>query len=240
MKKILLGLTLIFSLMAQAQTPKGDIFKTSLGELQVQLVKHGSLMLTLGDKVIQVDPISQSADYSALPKADLILVTHEHGDHFDKAAIYKTKKPSAEMVASAIVAKRLPGAKVLANGESAEWNGVKIDAVPAYNVANKRHDGQVFHPKGDGNGYVLTFGDFKLYIGADTENIEEMKQLKNIDLAFLPKNLPYTMTDEMLVAAAKSFKPKTLYVYHYFELDKIESIKKELEKEGVEVRVFKK
>jgi len=129
---------------------------------------------------------------------------------------------------------------VLSNGGATVWNKIKVEAVPAYNVAHKRPDGTPFHPKGRGNGYVLTFGSFKLYVGGDTENIPEMQQLKNIDVAFLPKNLPYTMTDDMLVAAARSFKPKVLYVYHYFELNNIESIKKELAKDGIEVRVFKR
>ena len=226
---------------AQHTTPKGDVFKTAKGDLYVYHVGHGSVMLTLGDKVIQVDPVAQVANYDTLPKADLLLITHEHGDHLDAAAIAKAKKPNAEIVATATVAAQLSGvSKVLANGESTEWNGIKIDAVPAYNVVNKRPDGQAFHPKGVGNGYVLTFSNFKLYIGADTENIEEMQQLRNVDVAFLPKNLPYTMTDEMLVAAAKSFKPKVLYVYHYFELDNIDSLKQTLAADGVELRVFKK
>ncbi len=242
MKKLFLALTLIAGLMSctEKNIPQGDAFKTSMGDLYVYHVGHGSVMLTLGDKVIQVDPYSAQADYDTLPKADLVLITHEHSDHLDSAALAKTRKEGAQIITTPTVAQILPDATVLANGEKTAWSGIAIEAVPAYNVAHMRPDGQPFHPKGVGNGYVLSFGNFKLYLAADTENIEEMGALKDIDVAFLPKNLPYTMTDEMFVAAAKSFKPKVLYVYHYFELDNIDAIKKELAPEGVELRVFKK
>jgi L-ascorbate metabolism protein UlaG (beta-lactamase superfamily) len=230
---------------AQSTMPKGDVYKTSMGNLYVYHVGHASLMLTIGDKVIHVDPYSQVANYDSLPVADLLLITHEHGDHFSQEAIDKVDKatpPGTHVITTATVAETLYGedTKVLSNGQSTTWEKIKIKAVPAYNVINKSPDGEPFHPKGRGNGYLLTFGNFELYIAGDTENISEMKQLKNIDVAFLPKNLPYTMTDEMFVDAAKSFKPKVVYVYHYFELNNIESIKKELAKEGIEVKVFKK
>lgn len=225
---------------AQQPTPKGDVFKTSAGNLYVYHVGHASVTLTLNGKVIQVDPYSAQADYDTLPKADLALITHEHGDHLDSVALAKAKKANTEIITTSTAATVLKDAKVMANGESTTWGNIKIAAVPAYNMVHMRPDGRHFHPKGVGNGYVLTIGDFRLYIAADTENIPEMSELKNIDVAFLPKNLPYTMTDEMFIAAAKSFKPKVVYVYHYFELDNLESIKKELATDGVEVRVFKK
>ncbi len=243
MKKISLALVLIVGFMsscAQKNTPKGDVFKTSMGDLYVYHVGHASVMLTLGDKVIQVDPVAQQGNYDSLAKADLILITHEHSDHFDNTALEKTKKADTEIITTSTVEQTLKGAKVMVNGESTEWNGIKIEAVPAYNMVHMNPTGEPFHPKGVGNGFVLTFGDFKLYIAADTENIPEMSDLKNIDVAFLPKNLPYTMTDEMFVSAVKSFKPKVVYVYHYFELDNIAAITKELAADGVEVRVFKK
>jgi L-ascorbate metabolism protein UlaG (beta-lactamase superfamily) len=242
MKNFILTLISMVGLMSCTQQPthKGDVFKTSMGDLYVYHVGHGSVMLTLNGKVIQVDPYSAQADYDTLPKADLVLITHEHGDHLDSAALAKAKKATTKIIATATVAGILKDVEVLANGESTTWNGIKVEAVPAYNVAHLRPNGQLFHPKGAGNGYVLTMGDFKLYIAGDTENISEMGELENVNVAFLPKNLPYTMTDDMFVAAAKSFKPQVAYVYHYFELDNIESIKKELSADGVEVRVFEK
>ena len=200
----------------------GDLYHTSLGEVWVYPVGHGSVMLSWNGKTIQIDPYSQVADYTQLPKADLLLITHDHHDHLDPAAWKKTLKPSTHIIAAAKATAQMDGVtpQVLNNAETASWEGINIQAVPAYNLKHKRPDGQFFHPQGEGNGYILSFGDFRLYIAGDTENIPQMANWAGVDVAFLPKNLPYTMTDEMFVDAAKRLKPKHLYPYHYQQADK--------------------
>lgn len=200
----------------------GDKYSTPLGDVLVSPLGHGSVMLSWNGKTIQIDPFSQVADYTQLPPADLLLITHEHYDHLDPAAWKATVTPDTQIIASAKAAEQMGPFTVqtLNNGDSASWNGLTIQAVPAYNLQHKRPDGGFFHPKGEGNGYILHFGDFRLYIGGDTENIEEMASWAGTDVAFLPKNLPYTMTDEMFVDAAKRLQPKNLYPYHYEQADK--------------------
>ncbi|WP_165023484.1 MBL fold metallo-hydrolase [Dysgonomonas sp. ZJ279] len=198
-----------------------DIYLDSNNKpLEVTLVGHGSVMFQFDGKVIQVDPYSSVADYSRLPKADLILLTHEHKDHLDSAAIAQTKKADTHFIVSKVCNEILGYGDIMSNGNKIEWNGIAIEAVPAYNIVNKKPDGEHWHPKGRGNGYVLTFGTLKVYVAADTENIQEMNRLKGtIDIAFLPKNLPYTMSDEMFIDAAKTVAPKNLYPYHFSEFD---------------------
>lgn len=196
-----------------------DTIKTSAGDLKITFIGHGTLMFTFGDKVIHVDPVSQEADYLKLPKADLILITHEHYDHLDPAAVSRIRTDKTQIVLTAECAKKIKNGLVMHNGDEKTVAGIKIDAVPAYNLVHKRDTGQPFHPKGRGNGYILTFGDKRVYVAGDTENTPEMKALKDIDIAFLPMNLPYTMTPEMVADAAKAFKPKILYPYHYGDTD---------------------
>jgi L-ascorbate metabolism protein UlaG (beta-lactamase superfamily) len=181
--------------------------------LKITFIGHGSLMLTYAGKVIDVDPVSMYADYTTLPKADLILITHEHPDHLDMKAIQAVSTSDTEIVVNPGSAKILVNGIVLKNGDTKTVSGVKIEAVPAYNPAKP------FHPKGNGNGYVLTLGDKRVYIAGDTENVPEIKALKNIDIAFLPMNLPYTMTPEQVADVAKAMKPKVLYPYHYGNTD---------------------
>jgi L-ascorbate metabolism protein UlaG (beta-lactamase superfamily) len=189
--------------------------------------------------VIHVDPFSRG-DYSNLPKADLVLITHHHGDHLDPGALKLVTKEGTRFVASAEAAKKLTDATVMANGDTREVDGIKIEAVPAYNIKRERNPGEPFHPKGVGNGYVLTMGDFRVYIGGDTEAVPEMANLKDIDIAFLPCNLPYTMTPEELAKAAKMIKPKVLYAYHTGNTPAYE-IRKALEPvKDVELRILKK
>ena len=192
--------------------------------------------MSFGGEIIHVDPVSREADYETMPKADLILVTHEHGDHMDVDAITKIVKDGTKIVYTELCAKQYPGGVVMKNGDTKTVGGLKIEAVPAYNIINKRDNGQPFHPKGNGNGYIVTFGDKLIYIAGDTENIPEMKALKNIDIAFLPMNLPYTMTPEMAAGAAKSFKPKVVYPYHYGSTDTSRLVKL-LEGSGIEIRI---
>ena len=198
-----------------------DIIKTGGGDLAVTFIGHGTLMFEFNGKVIHVDPWTKMADYTALPKADLVLITHEHRDHLDLDALKMVKTENTEVVLTETCAKQTKG-MVMKNGDVKTIQGFSIEAVPAYNLMHKRDNGQPFHPKGIGNGYVITFGDKRIYVGGDTENIPEMKALKNIDVAFLPMNLPYTMTPEMAADAAKSFGPKILYPYHFGDTDTAE------------------
>ncbi len=188
--------------------------KTSQGDLNIRALGHGTLMLSHNGKIVHIDPWTKQADYTKLPKADLILVTHEHQDHLDMDAISKITKPETKMIINQKCAEKLPNATVMKNGDLATVAGFQVEAVPAYNLVHKRDNGQPFHPKGSGNGYIITFGDKRVYVAGDTENTPEMKALKNIDVAFLPMNLPYTMTPEMVADAARAFKPKLLYPYH--------------------------
>ena len=195
--------------------PSSDKITTSAGVIEMYFIGHGSLMFKLGDFVIHIDPVRSSGSYTNLPKADLILVTHEHQDHLDPQLINDLKKQGTIMLCSEKSAQKVGWAKIMKQGDMKTVDGIKIEAVPAYNIKHERAPGQPFHPKGEGNGYVLTIGDKRFYIAGDTENIPEMKRLKNIDVAFLPMNLPYTMTPEMAADAAKSFNPKIVYPYHF-------------------------
>ena len=214
-----------------------DRIKTSKGDLVITFLGHGTLMMSIGDKVIHVDPVAQAADYAILPKADLILVTHEHSDHFDLKAINLIKAKGTACMVTGTVAKELKDGIVLKNGEIKMVKGLKVEAVPAYNLVHMRSPGIPFHPKGAGNGYIVTFGDKRVYIAGDTENTPEMKSLKEIDIAFLPMNLPYTMTPEMVADAAKAFRPKILYPYHYGNTDTAKIIDLLKDEKDVEVRI---
>lgn len=196
-----------------------DIIPTAAGPLEIAFLGHGSLMMAFGGKTVHVDPYGEVADYESLPKADLVLITHEHFDHLDEGALRAITKDGTTVVATKACLRQVPKAVAMANGDKRNVLGLDIEAVPAYNIAHKRPDGQPFHPKGSGNGYIVTFGDKRVYIAGDTENIPEMKALRGIDVAFLPMNLPYTMTPEMVADAAKAFRPKVLYPYHFGDTD---------------------
>jgi L-ascorbate metabolism protein UlaG (beta-lactamase superfamily) len=236
MKKPLLLLTIILMCKIGASQYQKDSFKTAGGELYITFIGHGTLMMEYNGKVIHIDPVSQFADYSKLPKGDLVLVTHQHGDHLDPAAIEKISKPGMQVVLAKVCLAKVPEGRVLNNGESGTFNGFMVEAVPAYNIKNERGPGQPFHPKGEGNGYILHFDDLTVYVAGDTENTPEMKDLKNIDIAFLPMNLPYTMTPEMVTDAARSFKPKILYPYHFGDTN-TDQLVQLLKGEKAEVRI---
>lgn len=218
---------------------KYDVLKTSAGDVKMYFINHGTLMFTFNDLVIHVDPVSRAADYSTLPKADLILVTHQHGDHLDKTAIQKISKPDTRLLLTQSCYDQIKMGEIMKNGDTENWNGIRIEAVPAYNIKHRRDNGDPFHPKGVGNGYVMDFGNKRVYIGGDTENIPEMKNLKNIDVAFLPMNLPYTMTPEMVADAVSLFHPKILYPYHFGQTDTNELVKLLENDQGTEVRIRK-
>jgi L-ascorbate metabolism protein UlaG (beta-lactamase superfamily) len=222
-------LTLSLHFPAAAQTMTEDTVKTSAGDLVVHPIHHASMWLAWNGKTILVDPAPAmgaaegtdvTAEYKALAAPDLILVTHEHGDHFNPD-ILQAIAGGAPIVAPQAVADKMPEAlkaqtKVMANGDTSEVAGVPIEAVPSYNITEDRLK---FHPKGRDNGYVLTLGDKRVYIAGDTEDTPEMRALTSIDVAFLPMNLPYTMDVEHAADAAKAFKPGIVFPYHYGDSD---------------------
>jgi L-ascorbate metabolism protein UlaG (beta-lactamase superfamily) len=216
-----------------------DVIKTSGGDLEITFIGHGTLMLTFGGKIIHVDPFSRLADYAKLPKADMIIMTHEHQDHLDPAALSSIRTKDTVVVLTEKSAEKVSGGIIMKNGDVQKQLGITVEAVPAYNLVHKRENGQPYHPKGQGNGYVLTFGDKRLYIAGDTENTPEMKALKNIDYAFLPMNLPYTMTPEMVADAVQAFKPKVLYPYHYGETGTARLVELLKNDRDIEVRIRK-
>jgi L-ascorbate metabolism protein UlaG (beta-lactamase superfamily) len=211
-----------------------DTFETSAGAVKITPIQHASLMIEAGGKVIQVDPVGDF--YDGLPKADLILLTDIHGDHMSPPTIAKIKKDDTVIVAPAAVQKTVTLAEVLNNGETKKWAGWTIEAVPMYNIKRGPSAGTLYHDKGRGNGYVLSYGGKRFYISGDTEGIPEMRALKNIDVAFVCMNLPYTMPPEEAAEAVKAFKPKVVYPYHYRGSD-LAVFQKGLEGSGVEVRL---
>jgi len=242
MEKLFLLATLFIALLvvhAGAEGFEADIIRTSAGELKITFIGHGTLMFTYGGKTIHVDPVSKEADYTKLPKADLILLTHHHGDHLDLKALEALRTEKTEFVMTEICAQQVKGGRVMKNGDVKVIGGLKIEAVPAYNLVHMRSEGKPFHPKGEGNGYVITFGDKRVYVAGDTENTPEMKKLEQIDVAFLPMNLPYTMTPEMVADAAKAFRPKILYPYHYGETDASKLVELLKDANDIEVRIRK-
>jgi L-ascorbate metabolism protein UlaG (beta-lactamase superfamily) len=214
-----------------------DTLPTSAGGLQITFLGHGSLLFTFNGKQIYIDPFGEVADYSKLPKADVVLVTHEHFDHLDLKALAKIQTSQTVVVLTRLCAKQVKGGIVMCNGDQRTVNGVQVEAVPAYNIVHKRQDGKPFHPQGDGNGYILTFGDQRVYVAGDTENIPEMRGLKNIVCAFLPMNLPYTMTPEMVAEAAKAFRPRILYPYHFGDTDTAKLQQLLGQESGIEIRI---
>ncbi len=198
---------------------EADVISTTAGDVKITFLGHGSLALAFKGMNIYVDPYGRVADYGKLPKADIILVTHEHGDHLDLQAMAKVQTGQTTIVLTEACARQVAGGTVMHNGDTRTVRGVDIEAVPAYNLVHKREDGQPFHPRGVGNGYILTCGDKRVYVAGDTENIPEMKRLSGIACAFLPMNLPYTMTPEMVADAAQTFRPGILYPYHYGNTD---------------------
>ncbi len=198
---------------------------------------HATLTMTYGATVIHVDPVAQFADYARAPKANVILVTHEHSDHLDLDAIAALRKDSTTIIVASKCAGKVTGAIVLHNGDSRAVAGIRVEAVPAYNVVHMRAPGAPFHPKGNGNGYVITLGERRVYIAGDTENTREVKALKGIDIAFLPMNLPYTMTPEMVADAAMAFRPKILYPYHFGDTDTAKLTSLLASAKDIEVRI---
>ena len=204
----------------EAMALDGDAIATSEGDIIVHPVEHASLVLGFADAVIYVDPVGGAALYEGLPAPTAILVTHEHGDHYD-APTLEAIAGGAPLIVNPAVYDMLPealkaNATAMANGDTGEVTGLPIEAVPAHNTTADRMQ---YHPEGRDNGYVLTLGDKRVYIAGDTEPTEAMLGLADIEVAFLPMNLPYTMTPEQAVAAINTFKPRIAYPYHYGDSD---------------------
>lgn len=233
-------LFIMFSILTMsdvsAQDSQIDRFRTKSGkEVVITPIKHGSLCISFNGIEIQVDPVADyhpKTDYTTMPKADFILVTHEHGDHCDKVAVKQLQKPATRIIANANSVKALGQGEVMANGDSKQLTAdITIDAVPAYNYSPEK---QNFHPKGRDNGYILSIDGLRIYIAGDTEDIPELANIKSIDVAFLPCNLPYTMTPEQLAKAAKLVQPKVLFPYHYGQT-KIEQVTELLKETKIDV-----
>lgn len=223
--------------MSEQSQFESDVIETGAGDLTLTFLGHGTLMLSFLDQTIHVDPYSRVANYAKLPDADLILITHGHRDHLDPDALAEIRTEDTRIIMPEVCADRVEDGTVMENGDVLSVENFIIEAVPAYNMIHKRDNGEPFHPKGEGNGYVLTFGDTRVYIAGDTENIPEMKDLEEIDVAFLPMNLPYTMDPEMVADAAQAFRPKILYPYHFGNTDtsQLEALLEE--KDTIEVRI---
>ncbi len=198
-------------------------FQTKAGLVKITPIRHASLMIEAGGKVIYLDP--SQGNYDGLAPADLVLITDIHPDHLDGKTIAKVKKDGTAFIAPAAVAKTVTEAKVLT-----------IEAIPMYNLKRGPEAGKLFHDKGRGNGYVLTYGGTRFYIAGDTEGIPEMRALKNIDVAFVPMNLPYTMPPDEAADAVRAFHPKIVYPYHYRGSD-LGVFSKALDGSGIDVRV---
>jgi L-ascorbate metabolism protein UlaG (beta-lactamase superfamily) len=216
-----------------------DVISTSDGDLSITFLGHGSLLMVFKGMNIYVDPFGKVANYALLPKADLVLATHEHFDHLDSQALSNIRTDKTILVLTETCAQQVRGGIVMRNGDVQTVAGVPIKAVPAYNLVHTRPSGEPFHPKGSGNGYILSFGRTHLYVAGDTENTSEMKGLKEIDIAFLPMNLPYTMTPEMVADAAKAFWPHILYPYHFGDTDTQKLVELLKDEKDIEVRIRK-
>ena len=232
-----LGFCLSAMLASAAVATFADTIPATGGNIEVTPITHASTQIEFGGKVIHVDPWSQGSDYSKSKPADLILITDIHGDHLDPAAIDKVKKAGTVIVGPAAVAEKLPGTMTIANGETKTFAGVPVEAVPMYNLQRGPQPGQLFHTKGRGNGYVVTVGGKRLYFAGDTECTPEMKALKNIDAAFVPMNLPYTMPPAEAAECVAAFQPKIVYPYHY-RGSNVEEFTAALKGKGVEVRAL--
>src|SRR5580698_5563066 len=211
-------------------------FPTSAGVVKITPLYHASTLIEAGGKVIYLDP-AKPAKFAGAPKADLILITDIHGDHMDPASIDEISKAGTDILAPPAVVATVTTAKPIANGETKTWQGWTIEAIPAYNLTRGPSPGKFFHDRGHGNGYVLSYGGVRFYFSGDTEGVPEMRGLKNIDVAFVCMNLPYTMPPEEAADAVKAFHPKIVIPYHYHGSD-LAVFQKALEGSGVEVRVL--
>ena len=231
----IMGLTTVCA----QQNFESDVFTTKSGkEVKIYALMHSCIRITYNDKEIEIDPVAKLRDrtvnYAAMPKADYIFVTHEHADHYDASTLKLLSTKKTQLIMNKRCVDMFGSGKVMSNGDVLQIaKKMEVEAVPAYNTTEGR---QQFHPKGRDNGYILTIDGLRIYIAGDTEDIPEMAEIKDIDIAFLPCNQPYTMTTEQLVKAAKIIKPKVLFPYHYGQTD-VSTIPAQLINEGIDVRI---
>ncbi|MCH5247147.1 MAG: MBL fold metallo-hydrolase [Muribaculaceae bacterium] len=210
-------------------------------EIDITLFKHASLAINFDGTDIYIDPVTSVAgtdiDYDSMAKADYVLITHEHWDHLDSAAIKELSKPSTQIILNQTSRNILGYGTVMHNNETMKLkDDIVLQSVAAYNTTPGR---EKFHPKGNGNGYILNLDNIRIYIAGDTENIPEMANIKNIDVAFLPVNQPYTMTVDQAVEAALTINPKILIPYHFGDTP-VQEIKQKLDKmnSGIDVQIY--
>ena len=215
------GATVFMPFTARAQG-KGDSYKTANGsEILISPISHASFVMSVPDLVIYNDPVGGKALYDGQPAAGLVLISHEHQDHFDPETLAAIVGPDTRLVVNPSVLEKLPAdlkakATAIGNGENTTVGSVTIEAIPAYNTTEDR---KKYHPQGRDNGYVLTVDGSRIYIAGDTEDIPEMRALKDIAIAFVPMNLPYTMDVDQASSAVAEFKPAVVYPYHYRDSD---------------------
>jgi len=232
MKRLTLALALGTAAFCAAPVQE---FTTSAGPLRLTPIQHASLMIQAGGKILYLDPAM--GDFSGMQQADYILITDIHGDHMAAPIVAKLKKPSTEIVAPKAVAEQISGTTAIAYGETKKLGPFTVESVPAYNLTRGPSAGTLYHDKGRGCGYIITYGGKRFYFSGDTEATPEMKALKNIDVAFVCMNLPYTMTPEEAAGAVRAFHPAIAYPYHYRGSD-LNAFKKGLDGSGVEVRIL--
>jgi L-ascorbate metabolism protein UlaG (beta-lactamase superfamily) len=223
------------SSQAQSNRP-AQTFDTSAGPVKITPIYHATMLIEASGKSIYVDP-AKPADFVGLPKADLILITDIHGDHMDPDDVAALSKSGTQIFAPPAVVKTVTAARPISNGESKTWDGWTIEAIPMYNLQRGPAPGKLYHDKGRGNGYVLTYGGKRFYISGDTEGIPEMRALRNIDVAFVCMNLPYTMPPDEAADAVKAFHPKIVIPYHYHGSD-LTVFENALKTSGIEVRIL--
>ncbi|MFC1485893.1 MBL fold metallo-hydrolase [Candidatus Latescibacterota bacterium] len=242
---VVLILTTALSAFAQEQQFEKDIIPTSAGDLVITFLRHATLMFTFNDLVIHVDPWSRAADYSQLPKADIALLTHAHGDHLDPNALRQvlredssyTETNSTLLIYTKLCAERFPSGVVMRNGMTWNVKGITVEAVPAYCLIPRDHPSSQPHARWECNGYILTFGDKRVYIASETENIEELKDIRDIDIAFLAMDAIFNLTPEEAIGAVNVFKPKVIYPYHYADADLTPFIEAFKDNPEIEVRI---
>lgn len=223
----------------KADTYEVDMLKTRSGKtVTFHALTHASIRIQYDGKEIEIDPVTKlgnkTIDYAAMPKADYLFVTHEHGDHFSQDAIKILTDEKTRFITNQRCAEMYGSGEVMKNGDKLQLaDDFTVEAVPAYNYSEGRTQ---FHPKGRDNGYILTVDGLRIYIAGDTEDIPELSAVKDIDIAFLPCNQPYTMTPGQLVRAAGIIKPKVLFPYHYGQTD-LNSIPSLLRNDGIDVRI---
>ena len=240
MKKLIICLMAVLGLTTACaqKNYETDEFTTKSGKtVKFHALMHACIRIELDGKEIQIDPVAKlgdrTVDYAAMPKADYIFVTHEHGDHYDAKSIKQLTGEKTQLVMNKRCADMYGSGKVMANGDKLQLADMSVEAVPAYNYTEGHTQ---FHPKGRDNGYILTIDGLRIYIAGDTEDIPEMSKIKDIDIAFLPCNQPYTMTSDQLIRAAKVIKPKVLFPYHYGQTD-LSGVPAALKGTGIDVRI---